>query len=72
MSLSTLRILYFSLIQLHLQYSILNWKRANKTLLMTMETLQNKILGGFLFTNLRIPINILFKEFIVLKQNDLF
>ena len=71
-SLSTLRILYISLIQLHLQYSILNWERANKTLLMTIETLQNRIIGGFLFTNIRIPINISFKEFNVRKQNDLF
>ena len=69
--LSTLRILYFSLIQLHLQYSILNWGRANKTLLMTIETLQNRIIRT-LFKNIKTPINMLYKEFNVLKLFDLF
>ena len=71
-SVYTLRILYFSLIQLHLQYSILNWGRANKTLLMTIETLQNRIIRASLFKNIRTPINMLYKEFNVLKLFDLF
>ena len=70
--LGTLKILYFSLIQSHLQYSILNWGWANKTLLMIIETLQKKIIRAFLFKNIRTSINMLYKKLNVLKLNDLF
>ena len=47
--LSTLKIVYFSLFHSHIQYSLLNWGRASKSILYKLKILQNKILRAMLF-----------------------
>ena len=47
--LSALKIVYFSLFHSHLQYSLLNWGRASKSILYKLKILQNKILRAMLF-----------------------
>ena len=69
--LSTLRIVYFSLVQSHLQYSLLNWSRANKTVFHSVEVLQNKILRACLFHDRFTSTSVLYNQFHVLKLNDL-
>ena len=39
-----LRTVYFSLVQLHLQYSLINWGRANNSTLHPLQIIQNKII----------------------------
>ena len=69
--LSTLKTIYFALFQSKIQYSILNWGRANKTLTAPLQVLQNKFIRACLFLSKSTNINYLFYEFNVLKINDL-
>jgi len=43
-SLSTLKLVYYSMFHSHLQYSLLNWGRTSKTNLYKLVVLQNNIL----------------------------
>ena len=47
--LSTLKIVYFSIFHLHIQYSLLNCGRASRSILYKLKILQNKILRVMLF-----------------------
>ena len=49
--LSTLKIVYYSMFYSHLQYSLLNWGRANKTKLHQLAVLQNTILRACRFSS---------------------
>ena len=68
---NTLRIVYFSLVQSHLQYSLNNWERANKVTLHPLEIMQNKIIRASLFCHKRTLIENLYVKFYVLKLSDL-
>ena len=70
--LCTLRVLYFSLVQFYLQYSLINWGRAHKSTINTLEKLQNKIIRISLFGHKRAAIENLFSKFYVLKISDLY
>ena len=69
--LNTLRIVYFSLVQSHLQYSLINWGRANNVTLHPLEIMQNKIIRASLFCHKRTLIGNLYVNFHVLKLSDL-
>ena len=70
--LCTLRIVYFSLVQSYLQYSLINWGRANKSTISPLEKLQKKIIRISLFYHKRNAIGNLFAKFHVLKLTDLY
>ena len=69
--LNTLRIVYFSLVQSHLQYSLINWGKANNVTLHRLEIMQNKIIRASLFCHKRTLIGNLYVNFHVLKLSDL-
>ena len=71
MSLSTLKIVYFSLFHLHIQYSLLNWGRASKTILCKLKILQNKILRAMLFCSKQDQTNSLYFKPEILKIEDM-
>ena len=62
---------YFSLVQSHLQYSLINWGRANNVTLHPLEIMQNKIIRASLFCHKRTLIGNLYVNFHVLKLSDL-
>ena len=64
--------MYFSLVQSYLQYSLINWGRANKSTINPLEKLQNKIIRISLFCHKRTAIGNLFAKFFVLKLIDLY
>ena len=66
-----LRIVYFSLVQSHLQYSLINWGRANNVTLYPLKIMQNKIIRVGLFCHKRTLIGNLYVNFHVLKLSDL-
>ena len=68
--LNTLRIMYFSLVQSHLQYSLINWGRANAITLYPLVIMQNKIIRASLFCYKRTLIGNLHVNFYVLKLSD--
>ena len=70
--LCTLRIVYFSLLQSYLQYSLINWGRANKSTINPLEKLQNKIIRISLFCHKRTANGNLFAKFHVLKLTNLY
>ena len=69
--LSTLKLVYYSMFQSHLQYSLLNWGRACKSNLHKLEVLQNKIIRACLFCPLQYHTNLLYCRFNVLKLKDM-
>ena len=64
-------IVYFSLVQSHLQYSLINWGRANSVTLHPLEIMQNKIIRASLFCHKRTLIGNLYVNFHVLELSDL-
>ena len=66
-----LRTVYFSLVQSHLQYSLINWGRANNSTLHPLQIIQNKIIRVCLFGHKRTLIDNLYTKFQVLKLSDL-
>ena len=62
-----LKTVYFSLVQSHLQYSLINWGRANNSTLHPLQIIQNKIIRVCLFGHKRILIDNLYTKFQVLK-----
>ena len=46
-----LRLIYFSLFHSHLQYCIMDWGRAYKTVIWPMQVLQNRIVKYMTFSN---------------------
>ena len=61
-----LRTVYFSLVQSHLQYSLINWRRANNSTIHPLQIIQNKIIRVCLFDHKRILIDNLYTKFQVL------
>lgn len=70
--LSTLKLVYYSMFHSHLQYSLLNWGRAAKTLLHKLEVLQNNILRACFFSSRYNRTNVLYFKFGALKLHDMF
>ena len=64
--------MYFSLVQSYLQYSLINWTRANKSTINPLEKLQIKIIRIGLFYHKKTAIRNLFAKFHVLKLTDLY
>ena len=58
--LSTLKIVYFSLFHSHIQYSLINWGRASKSILYKLKILQNKSLKAILFCSKQDRTNLLY------------
>ena len=69
--LSTLKIVYFSLFHSHIQYSLLNWGRASKSILYKLKILQNKILRAMLFCSKQNQTNLLYFKLKILKLEDM-
>ena len=69
--LSTLRLVYYAMFHLQLQYSLLIWGRAAKSHLDKLSTLQNKILRACLFRPLHSPTKYLYSKCRVLKLEDM-
>ena len=61
---STLRSLYFSFVYLHLKYGIIFWGNSNKSVLQSLQVMQNKIIRIMNFKCLRdhVQLNSLFKS----------
>ena len=66
-----LRTVYFSLVQSHLQYSLINWGHANNSTLHPLQIIQKKIIRVCLFGSKRTLIDNLCTKFQVLKLSDL-
>ena len=66
-----LRTVYFSLVQSHLQYSLINWECANNSTLHPQKKILNKIIKVCLFSHKRTLIDNLYIKFQVLKLSDL-
>ena len=71
MSLSTQKNVYFSLFHLHIQYSLLNWGRAFKSILYKLKILQNKILRVMLFCSKQDRTNLLYFKLKILKLDGM-
>ena len=69
--LSTLKLVYYSLVNSNIQYSLLSWGRAAKSYLHNLKILQNKILKAILFCPSRFPTNLLYSKMKVLKLDDM-
>lgn len=69
--LSVLKIIYFSLFQSKIQYSVLNWGRATPTLLSPIQVMQNKYIKASLFLPQQTATNSLYEKFNVLKLSDI-
>ena len=69
--LSTLKIVYFSLFHSHIQYSLLNWGRASKSILYKLKILQSKILRAMLFCSKQDQTNLLYFKLKILKLEDM-
>ena len=69
--LSTLQIVYFSLFHLHIQYSLLNWGRASKSILHKLNILENKISRAMLFCSKQSPTNLLYSKLTILKLDNM-
>ena len=69
--LSTLKIVYFSLFHSHIQYSLINWGRASKSILYKLKILQNKILRAMLFYSEQDRTNLLYFKLKILKLENM-
>ena len=67
-----LRLIYFSLFHSHLQYCIIDWGRANKTVIRPVQVLQNRILKYMTFSKRTSSANNIFKLLKILKVSDLY
>ena len=71
-SLSTLKIVYYSMFHSHLQYSLLNWGRSSKNYLQQLKILQNKVLRAILFRPKQFNTTLLYSNLNILKLDDMF
>jgi len=71
-SLSNLKLVYYSMFHSHLQYSLLNWGRASKINLHKLEVLQNNILRACFYCSRHFHTTSLYSKFKVLKLKDMF
>ena len=69
--LSTLKLVYYSMFNSHLQYSLLNWERATKTHYHELIILQNKIIRPCLFCPQNYKTYLLYSRFKVLKLDGM-
>ena len=69
--LSTLKLIYYGMMNSIHQYSLLNWRRASRCHLQKTKTLQNRFLRGCLFRERRCPLNVTYSEFGVLKLENM-
>ena len=67
-----LRLIYFSLFHSHLQYCIIDWGRAYKTVIRPVQVLQNRILKYMTFSKRTSSVNNIFKLLKILKVSDLY
>jgi len=67
-----LRMIYFSIFHSHLQYCIIDWGRAYKTVVRPVQVLQNRILKYMTFSNRRSSASNIFKSLKILKVSDLY
>jgi len=67
-----LRLIYFSLFHSHLQYCIIDWGRAYKTVIRPVHVLQNRILKYMTFSKRTLSANNIFKLLKILKVSDLY
>ena len=67
----TLKVVYFSMFNSVLQYSLVNWGRACKIHLQKLSVLQNKIIRACLFCSRRDSTALLYSKFGVLKLEDM-
>ena len=68
----TLCLLYYSLIYSRLQYGILTWGTASKSLMHFLEVRINRIVRILTFSSIYTPINNLYKSINVLKLLDIY
>ena len=66
-----LKVVYFSMFNSVLKYSLLNWGRACKSHLQKLSILRNKILRACLFCSRRDSTALLYSKFGVLKLEDM-
>ena len=69
--LSTCRIIYYSMFQSNILYSLINWGRASNFLLREIELLRNKFIRACLFQPRKTYVNLLFSKFQALKLKDM-
>jgi len=67
-----LRLIYFSLFHSHLQYCIIDWGRAYKTVIRPVQVLQNRILKYVTFSKRTSRANNIFKLLKILKVSGLY
>jgi len=67
-----LRSIYFSLFHSHLQYCIIDWGRAYKTVIRPVQVLQNRILKYMTFSKRTSSASNIFKLLKILKVSDLY
>ena len=68
--LSTLKSVYYSMFNSHLQYSLLDWGRATKTQYHKLIILQNKIIRASLFCPQHSKTDLLYSRFKILKLDE--
>ena len=69
---TAMKSIYYALIQSHINYCILNWGSANKTILMPLQILQNKFVRILTNNNSRTHAPPLFKENKILHIFDVY
>jgi len=69
-NISVLKSVYFALFHSYLTYSILNWRRANKTILLPLIRLQNKAVRTLEYN--KTNTTILYSKYKILEIPDLF
>ena len=69
-NISVRKSVYFALFHSHLAYSILNWGRANKTTLLPLIRLQNKVVRTFEYNKTKTTV--LYSKHKILEIPDLF
>jgi len=67
-----LRLVYFSLFHSHLQYCIIDWGRAYKTVIRPVQVLQNRTVKYMTFSNRTSSTSNIFKLLKILKVSDLY
>jgi len=69
--LSTLKLVYHSMLHSHIQYSLFNWGKAAKTHYHKLSVLRNKILRACLFSSRKYQTNVLYSRLKFLKIEDI-
>ena len=69
---NSLRLIYFRLFHSHLQYRIIDWGRAYKTVIRQVQMLQNRIWNTWILAREHHVQNNIFKLLKILKVSDLY